>query len=98
MSAMLARAGSPSGSSPRNLPRQIHVLAPGEQPQAVSPPAEPSGQACELRAQSGLVLNPVTGRWHLDERDTDINYIMFATVGTTAGRGSSTHHKIHVQP
>lgn len=36
------------------------------------------GRAAGLKVQdvSGLVYNPLTGAWRLDEEDTDVNYAM----------------------
>lgn len=46
-------------------------------------PSELSGllraQALEIEDISGVIYNPVNGRWRLSRRDLDVNYMIFAT-------------------
>lgn len=46
-------------------------------------PSELSGllraQALEIADISGVIYNPVNGRWRLSRRDLDVNYMIFAT-------------------
>ncbi len=60
----------------RWLPRGTHDWQRFVKPSEMTRPLRRSG--LKVSAMSGLVYNPLADRWHLDERDLDVNYILFA--------------------
>ena len=61
----------------RWLPRGTHDWQRFVKPSELTRPLRQNG--LKVDALSGLVYNPLADRWHLDERDLDVNYILFAT-------------------
>ena len=61
----------------RWLPRGTHDWQRFVKPSEMTRPLRRNG--LKVQAISGLVYNPLADRWHLDERDLDVNYILFAT-------------------
>ena len=60
----------------RWLPRGTHDWQRFVKPSELTRPLRQNG--LKVGAMSGLVYNPLADRWHLDERDLDVNYILFA--------------------
>lgn len=60
----------------RWLPRGTHDWQRFVKPSELTRPLRQNG--LKVSAMSGLVYNPLADRWHLDERDLDVNYILFA--------------------
>ncbi len=60
----------------RWLPRGTHDWQRFVKPSELTRPLRQNG--LKVGALSGLVYNPLADRWHLDERDLDVNYILFA--------------------
>ena len=60
----------------RWLPRGTHDWQRFVKPSELTRPLRQNG--LKVDALSGLVYNPLADRWHLDERDLDVNYILFA--------------------
>lgn len=61
----------------RWLPRGTHDWQRFVKPSELTRPLRQNG--LKVGAMSGLVYNPLADQWHLDERDLDVNYILFAT-------------------
>ena len=62
------------------LPRGTHDWRKFMRPSELARPLRAAGLAIE--AIAGLVYSPITGRWRIDARDLDVNYLLVATKPT----------------
>jgi 2-polyprenyl-6-hydroxyphenyl methylase/3-demethylubiquinone-9 3-methyltransferase len=61
----------------RWLPRGTHDWRKFLKPSQVARPLRDAGLSIEEMA--GLIYSPITGRWRIDTKDLDVNYLMVAT-------------------